>query len=170
MRRDDGKLISAKAFAGRLGVSHSVVYRAIATGRVKAYCRDGNPLRAGARGAKFVRPAEAERQWREGRAMPRRGEDEPTLIEARRRKLAADAALLEIRLAQRRRELIPKAEAITTMEFVGRSVQSVHKSIVMWAEESQIGGLPAVSGLLRVLIYASGPLRGRRGNNNQVGQ
>src|SRR2546422_10723778 len=106
------ELIAPLDFARQIGVSHSVLYRAIASGRISTYTSSGARLRpgAGARG-KFVWPDEARQEWETNRCKERGGGG-ATLMAARTRKIKADAALRELQLSVKQGELVP-AEAVT---------------------------------------------------------
>lgn len=161
----DNRLVTLAEFATAVGVTDRSARRAAARGRIAVYDASGAPAAPWSR-LRFVRLGEAIGQFR----MIRHRTDDDALLKlaasegpardqaqaligAREKKMAAEAELLEMRLAQRRGELIKKAAATAAMESIGRAVQRARKSISGWAEElcaaAQTGGLAAVSSILK---------------------
>jgi hypothetical protein len=148
------RLITVTELAKQLSVSETAVRKAIRSGRLTPYCKDGTPLPPETKiRPKFLRLREAKKQWVEGRYKPGPGKEPSSLLEARKRRIEIDTKLKEIELRRKNRELIPAEASTAAIKALGRATQRVHRSIVGWGEElcgaAHGGGLPAVSGLLR---------------------
>src|SRR5262245_41839499 len=129
------KLVTAGKLAEELSVSETAVRRAVRTGRLTAYGKDGAPLPSETKvRPKFLRLREAKKQWEASRFKAAPGKDEPgTLVEARARKVAADAAMQELRLRVRRGELIDKEAQSLAFAVIGREFARALENMEFWA-------------------------------------
>jgi hypothetical protein len=154
-------MVSPTAFAKAKGITERAVADAIKHGRLQAYSKKtGRRVSADFKGPKGLKLEEAKQSFDENRtrlddSFLDKGSDKSgsPLVTARTRASNLQAALLQMRLARELGDVIPKGAAKAAAEALGRAIQRAHKAIPGWAEEitaaAQIGGVGAVSGLLR---------------------
>jgi hypothetical protein len=157
------EFVSQAAFARAIGVSRMAICKALQAGRLQPYDEAGRPVSPDFRGPKFLKLDEARQSFDESRVRlddsflakesDKSGPPRRDLLSARTRTSSLQAELLQMRLAREQGEVIPRAAAMAAVEALGRAVKRAHKAIPGWAEEitgaAQIGGVAAVSGLLR---------------------
>ena len=175
-------MISPAEFSRLIGVSKAAVSKAIKVGRVPIYDAAGIRVGVDYTGKRFVRPDEAKSVFTLSRArfddatvaevaeeldrvlsgdevtVPEIQSDVSppagrSLASAKTEKEELQAALLRMRLAKERAELITRAAQLDAFETAGRAVARQIQTLWTFAEEingvAHVGGTPALTAWLR---------------------